>query len=33
MGARGGEANALFLPWLHLAGWVLLARAGQRHGS
>jgi len=29
MGASGGEANALFLPWLHLAIWVLLSRASR----
>jgi hypothetical protein len=26
LGASGGEANALFLPWLHLAIWVLIAK-------
>ena len=25
VGAGGGEANSLFLPWLHLAIWVLIA--------
>jgi hypothetical protein len=25
-GASGGEANSLFLPWLHLAIWLLLAK-------
>jgi hypothetical protein len=27
MGAKGGEANSLFLPWLHLAVWILVSRA------
>lgn len=26
MGASGAEANAVFLPWLHLVVWVLAAR-------
>ncbi len=26
MGATGGEVNSLFLPWLHLAVWVLLSK-------
>jgi hypothetical protein len=26
LGARGGEANSLFLPWLHLTIWVLIAK-------
>jgi hypothetical protein len=30
MGATGGEANALFLPWLHLLGWWLVGRAWHR---
>jgi hypothetical protein len=31
VGASGGEANALFLPWLHLAIWPLVAK--RRMGS
>lgn len=26
VGASGGEANSLFLPWLHLATWLLVAK-------
>jgi hypothetical protein len=26
VGASGGEANSLFLPWLHLAIWLLVAK-------
>jgi hypothetical protein len=30
MGADGGEVNALFLPWLHLAAWWGAAAAWRR---
>jgi hypothetical protein len=30
MGASGGEANSVFLPWIHLATWWLLATSWQR---
>jgi hypothetical protein len=30
MGAGGGEANSLFLPWIHLAGWWLAATGWHR---
>jgi hypothetical protein len=26
MGASGGEANSLFLPWLHLVIWIIIVR-------
>lgn len=29
-GAAGGEANALFLPWLHSGLWLLSARVGRK---
>jgi hypothetical protein len=29
-GAAGGEANALFLPWLHCGLWVLSAGLGEK---
>ncbi len=36
MGATGGEVNSLFLPWLHLAVWILTAKrwtTGSRAGQ
>ena len=30
MGASGGEANSVFLPWIHLAMWWLLATSWHR---
>lgn len=32
-GARGGEANALFLPWLHVLLWVAAARHWKTRGG